>query len=157
MKVKWRPPPSLSRRWNVLRHEPMAFFEGAAGLGRTSPDWLARQTTDRVSSNAHQTELAGRGVCVSRRGRNRPEDAGTACQADRPFPGGLEMISIVLSRNSLHPADGESSKISPSAQACPAATRHNDTKCRISFNNYYLNTTDELARTCRMPILESSY
>ena len=115
--------PTLSRRWNVLRHEPMAFFEGAAGLGRTSPDWLARQTTDRVASNAHQTELAGCGVCVSRRGRNRPEDACAACQADRPFPGGLEMISIVLSRNSPHPADGESSKISPSAQACPAATR----------------------------------
>jgi len=131
MKVKWRPPPSLSRRWNVLRHEPMAFFEGAAGLGRTSPDWLARQTTDRVASNAHQTELAGRGVCVSRRGRNRPEDACAACQADRPFPGGLEMISIVLSRNSPHPADGESSKISPSAQACPAATRQNDAKCLV--------------------------
>ena len=120
MKVKWRPPPSLSRRWNVLRHESMAFFEGAAGLGHTSPDWLARQTTDRVASNSHQTELAGRGVCVSRRGRNRPEDAGTACQADRPFSRGLAMISIVLSRNSPHPAGGESGKnqaISPSKSA----------------------------------------
>jgi hypothetical protein len=41
------------------------------------------------------------------------------------------MISIVLSRNSPHPADGESSKISPSAQACPAATRQNDAKCLV--------------------------
>ncbi len=61
--VEMAPPlSSLSRRWNVLRYEPMAFFEGAAGLGGTSPDCLARQTTDRIALNAHQTELAGRGI-----------------------------------------------------------------------------------------------
>ena len=42
----------------------MAVFEGAAGLGRAFPDWLARQTTVGVASNPHQTELPGRGVCV---------------------------------------------------------------------------------------------
>ena len=78
----------------MLRHEPMAFFEGAAGLSRTSPDWLARQTTVRVASNPHQTKLVGRGVCVSRRGRNRPEDDGTPSQANQPFSGGFTMISI---------------------------------------------------------------
>ena len=129
MKVKWRLPPSLSRLWNVLRHEPMAIFEGATGLGRTSPDWLARQTTDRVASNPHQTELAGRGVCVSRRGGNRPEDAGTACQAGRPFTGGFAMISIVLSRNGPRQAGAESSKIRSFSQPGSASTRQNDLNC----------------------------
>ena len=136
MKVKWRPPPSLSRRWNVLRHEPMAFFEGAAGLGRTSPDWLARQTTVRVASNPDQTELAGRGVCISRWGGNRSEDAGAACQADRSFPGGLAMISIVLSRSCLRQAGVESRKTRLFAQPGPAPTRQNDTKRPIKRHGY---------------------
>jgi hypothetical protein len=58
-------PPSLSRPWNVLRHEPMGAFESVAGLGRAAPDRLARQTTVKAASNPHQIELAGRGVCVS--------------------------------------------------------------------------------------------
>lgn len=131
MKVKWRPPPSLSRRWNVLRHEPMAFFEGAVGLGRASPDWLARQTTDGVASDAHQAKLAGRGVCVSRRGRNRPEDAGKACQADRPFSRGLAVISIVLSQNSPYPSSGEPSKTKSFAQPGPTLIRQNDANCLV--------------------------
>ena len=107
----------------------MAISEGAAGLGRAFPDWLARQTTVGVASNPHQTELPGRGVCVSRWGGNRSEDAGTPCQADRPFPGGLAMISIVLSRNSPRQAGAESTKIRSFAQPGLAPTRQNDPFC----------------------------
>ena len=107
----------------------MAIFEGATGLGRASSGWLARQTTVGIASNPHQAELAGRGVCVSRRGRNRSEDVSTACQANWSFSGGLAMIPVVLSRNSPRQARSRSKKISLLDRHGPATTRQNDANC----------------------------
>src|ERR1700686_3459530 len=63
----------------------MAFDEGATGAGGVIPDWLEYQTSIRQFPSRPATRwLARLCFCISRRRRNRTENALTHRQTNRP-------------------------------------------------------------------------